>query len=105
MERGQLVQDVVPPLQAGMAEDLLAGHHLVGNAAEAQSDSDADSALVVLAGRRPAVGQRLEVVVAADQVVQNASDGGAELAVAVADQGTVGMVDFITLITRWTEAG
>ena len=37
MEGRQLVEDVVPALDAGMAKDLPAGDHLEGDAAEAQS--------------------------------------------------------------------
>src|SRR6266851_3057924 len=40
-----------------------------------------------------------------NQVVGNAENGGAELAVAVFDQGTVGMVHLVTLIAAGAQAG
>ncbi len=49
MEGIQLVEDVMAALDAGMVKDLPAGHDLVGDAAEAQSDFDA----CVAAGRLP----------------------------------------------------
>src|SRR5947199_10371417 len=86
-----------------MAEDLAAGHHLIGDAAEAQGDLDARMAWV-FARRAGAIGQSVKVVIATDEVVRDAQDGGAELAVAVADQGAVGLIYLIALITRWTQA-
>ena len=50
-------------------------------------------------------GQVLEVVVADDQVVGDAEDGGAERAVAVADQRAVGFVDLVALVTGRAQAG
>ena len=41
MKGSQFVQDVVSPLDARMAEYLPAGHHLKGDATEAQADLDA----------------------------------------------------------------
>ena len=54
---------------------------------------------------RPSGGQGLEVVVADDQVVGDAEDGGAERAVAVADQRAVGFVYLVTLVTGRSQAG
>ena len=45
------------------------------------------------------------MVVAEDEVVGDAQDGGAERAVAVADQRAVGFVYLVTLITGWSQAG
>src|SRR6516164_7474573 len=85
-----------------MAEDLAAGHHMKGDAAEAVGDADTDITRVLARGS-PVVPQNIEVVVATDQVVGNAEDGGAELAVAVFDQGTVGMIDLVALIAARTQ--
>src|SRR5260370_9879515 len=103
MEGGKFVEDVVASLQAGMAKDLAAGHHVEGDATEAVGDADADIAWVLAHGF-PVVAQDVEVVVATDQVVGNAEDGGAELAVAVFYQGTVGVVHLVTLIAASAQA-
>ncbi len=62
-------------LQAGMAEHLAAGDHVEGDAAEAVGDADANSARLLSEGL-PMVSQDVEVVVAKDQVIGNAKDGG-----------------------------
>ena len=49
--------------------------------------------------------QDLEVVVADNQVVGDAEDGGAERAVAVAYQRAVGFVYLVALVTRGPQAG
>src|SRR5260370_31988132 len=79
MEGGKFVEDVVAHLEAGTEKDLAAGHHVEGDATEAVGDADADIAWVIADGF-PVVAQDVEVVVATDQVVGNAEDGGAELA-------------------------
>src|SRR5437660_12815419 len=77
MKRRQLVDDIVPTLDAGMAEDLAARDHLEGDAAEAQAHPDVRVAWILpLAG--PLRGQVLEVVIAKDEVVGDAKDGRAE---------------------------
>jgi hypothetical protein len=76
MEGGQLVEDGVAALDAGMAKDLSAGDHLEGDAAEARRDFDARVPRV-FALSRPLGRQHLEVVVANNQVVGDAEDGGA----------------------------
>ena len=86
MEGHEFGDDVVPLLEARVAEHLSAGHDLVGDAAEAQADLDA-CVPWVLALALPGVGQGVEVLVALDEVVGGAQDGGAELAVAAADEG------------------
>jgi hypothetical protein len=43
MESREFVEDVMASLKAGMAEDLSAGDHLVGDAAEALLESDTRS--------------------------------------------------------------
>src|SRR5262249_34070434 len=102
MEGIQFVEDVVPTLDARMSKDLATRDHLKGDAAEAKADPDVGVPwILALAG--PACGQGLEVVVAEDQVIGDTEDGSAERAVAVAHQGPVGFVHFVTLITRWTE--
>jgi len=104
VEGHQLVEDVVSSLQAGMAKDLLTGHHLEGDAAETAADADAAMA-GGFAGGPPVVGQAAAMVVAADQVVGDAHNGGAQLVVAAAHQGAVGMIYFVALITRRSQAG
>jgi len=81
-----------------MAKDLTAGDHLESDAAEAQGDLDARMPRV-FALSRPLRRQYLEVVVADDQVVGDAEDGGSQGAVAGADERAVGFVYFIALIT------
>src|SRR4029077_2207058 len=91
MERTQLVQNVVSALDTRMAEYLPAGHHQKGDAAKAQADLDAGvTRILALSG--PLGRQRLEVVVAHDQIVGNAEDSGAERTVAVAHQRAAGLV-------------
>ena len=104
MERRQLVEDVVPALHARVVKDLTAGDHLEGDAAEAQRDLDACVPRVLALGR-PLRGQMLEVVVARDEVVGDAEDGGAQGAVAVAHQRSVGFVYLVALITGWSQPG
>src|SRR5438105_14611871 len=104
MEGGKFFEDIVSSLQTGMVKDLPAGDHLEGDAAEAVGHTNADVAWV-LAGGFPVMAQDVEVVVATDEVVGNAQDGGAEFAIAVADQGTVGPVDLVTLITAGAQTG
>src|SRR5260370_30411662 len=94
----EFVQDVTAVLQAGMAEDLAAGHHLVGDAAKAQGDFDTRVPWV-LALAAPAHGQDIEMPVTADQIVGNAQDGSPELTIGAADQRAVGSIHLIALIT------
>ena len=94
----------MPALDAGVAEDLPAGNHLEGDAAEARADAHM-SVPRVLALAGPERGQVLEVVVAEDEVVGDAEDGGAEGAVAVADQGAVSMVHLVALVAGGAQAG
>ena len=101
MESGQLIQDVMPALDTRMAEYLSAGHHLKGDAAEAQADFDARLARVLgLSG--PLGGQGLEMMVAHDQVVGDGEDGGAEGMVTVAHQRTIRVVDLVALVPGGT---
>ena len=58
----------------------------------------------VLALGAPLGGQRLEVVVADDQVVGDAQDGGAQGTIAVAHQRAIGVVYGVTLITTGPQA-
>jgi len=103
MEGGQLIQDVVSSRNTRMAEDLPASHHLKGDAAKAQADLDAGmTRILALSG--PLGRQRLEVVVAHDQIVGNAQDGGAEGTVAMAHQWAIGFVYLIALVTGWSQA-
>ena len=53
MERGQLVEEVVSPLNARMAEYLSAGHHLKGDATEAMGHANAEVAWVFAAALTP----------------------------------------------------
>jgi hypothetical protein len=73
MEGAQLVENVVPALDARMAEHLAAGDHLEGATAQAQTDPDADVPWI-LALARPLHGQMLKVVIAEDEVVGAAED-------------------------------
>src|SRR5436190_22649947 len=97
VEGRQLVEDIMPALDAGMAKYLPAGDHLEGDAAEAQANLDAGVPRVLALGG-PLRRQPLEVVVAHDQVVGDAQDGGAEGAAAVSHQRTVGAIHLITLV-------
>jgi len=90
VERHELGQDVVPSLDAGVAEDLPAGDDLVGDAAEARGNLDARVPRV-LAVEFPGMGQRVEVVVALDEVIGRAQDGGAQFTVATADEGPLAL--------------
>ena len=72
-------------LDTRMVKDLPTRHHLEGDATEAQGDLDACVPRVFALGL-PLGRQHLEVVVADDEVVGDAEDGGAQGAVAVADQ-------------------
>jgi len=83
-------------LQTRIPEDLAAGHDLVSNAAEAERDLHMGGARI-LAREAPAFGQNLEVLIAHDQVVGDAKDGGAQATIATAHQVAV-LVDFIALI-------
>jgi hypothetical protein len=104
MESGQLVQDVMPTVDARMAKYLPAGYHRKGAATKAQADLDAGMTRVLgLCG--PLGSQGLEVVVAHDQVVGDPEESGAEGMVAMAHQRTVGAIHLVTLITGGTEAG
>jgi hypothetical protein len=91
----------MPALDARMMKHLSPGHHLKGDAAEAYRDFDARVPRV-LALRRPLIGQRLEVMVAADQVVGDTEESGTQGAIAVADQRAVRFVYIITLVTGRT---
>src|SRR5262245_62821050 len=104
VEGRQLVEDVVSCRQARMSKCLAAGDHLEGDAAEAGTDFDASMSWV-FAGGPPAVSQDVEVVVATDQVVGDAQDGGAELAIGAAHQGAVGAIHLVALIPGRSEAG
>src|SRR5262245_20486046 len=97
MERAQLVQNVVSALDTRMAKYLPAGDHLKGDAAQAQADLNAGMTRI-LALSKPLRRQRLEVVVAHDQIVGNAEDGRTQRTVAVAHQGTIGAVDLVALV-------
>src|SRR6266852_6092593 len=103
MERTQLVQNVVSALDTRMAEYLPAGHHQKGDAAKAQANLDA-AVTRILALSGPLGRQRLEVVVAHDQIVGNAEDGGAERTVAVAHQRAASLVYLAALVTGWSQA-
>ncbi len=98
VEGDQFVQDVVSALQARVAEHLAAGDDLVGDAAEAHGDLDACVPRVPALGL-PDTGQDVEVVVAQDEVVGDAQDGGAEFAVAATHQGAIGFVYLVALVT------
>src|SRR6476661_784777 len=98
MEGRQFVEDVVSALDTRMVEDLPTRHHLEGDTTEAHGDLDARVPRVFALGL-PLGRQHLEVVVTDDEVVGDAEDGGAQGAVTVADQGTVGFVYLVTLIT------
>jgi hypothetical protein len=103
MEGIELVEKGVPALDAPMAKHLPPGHHLEGDAAEAQANLDATvSRILPLAG--PLGNQRLEVVMAHDQVVGNAEDGSAQRVMAKADQRAVGFIYLVTLVTRWPQS-
>ena len=104
MERRQLVEDVMPALKSRMAKDLAAGDHLESDATEAQADLDARVPRVFSLSR-PRRRQGLEVMVADDQVVGDAEDGGAERTVAVAYQRAVGLVYLVALVSRGPQAG
>jgi hypothetical protein len=104
MEGGQLVEQVVPSREAGMAKHLAAGDHLEGDPAEAQGDLDAGVPRVFALGR-PLRGQGLEVVVADHEVVGDAQQGGAERAVAVAHQRAIRSVYLVTLVAGRAQAG
>ena len=75
VEGRQLVEDVVTALDGRVAEHPAAGDHLEGDAAETLADADVDVP-GVLALSRPLPGPVLEVMVALDQVVGDAEDGG-----------------------------
>jgi hypothetical protein len=68
MEGGQLVEDVMPSLDAGMAKDLTAGDHLEGDTAEAMTDADADVPRI-LAPTLPQHFQMLKVVITENKVI------------------------------------
>ena len=90
----------MPSLNTRMAKDLSARHHLKGHAAEAHADFDmAVPWILTLAG--PTLDQDLKVVIVQDQVFGDAEDGGPQVPVAEADQGAVGFVNLIALVTRW----
>lgn len=104
MEGCQFVEDVMAALDGGMAKHLPASHHLEGDATETQTDLDACVPRVfALSG--PLCRQHLEVVVADDQVFGDAEDGGAEGAIADADERAIGFVYFVALITARAQSG
>src|ERR1700747_3424973 len=85
-------------LDAGMMEDLPAGHHLIGNAAEARGDFDV-AVSGILALVLPAMAQHIEVVVAPHQIVRDGHDGGSKTAVAKSHELPAG-IDLVALVAR-----
>lgn len=103
VERLQFVEDVMATLDAWMMKDLSAGHYLEGNAAQTQTDLDATVASILVLGR-PLGRQHPEIVVAANQVVRDPEDGGAQRAVAGTQRRTVGFVYLVALIAGRSQA-
>src|SRR5262245_54762782 len=103
VELEQLAEDVVPFLAAGMAEQLSAGGHGEGEAAETLDDLDADPAWV-LAEHLPATGAGAVVVIVADKIVGDLQEDGAKAEVARATQGSLN-VDAFALVAGGNQAG
>src|SRR5713101_3887789 len=100
----QFVENVMALLQGRMMEHLSAGHHLIGDATETLGDFDMGMSRV-FTGRPPTHGQGVEVVIAQNQVVGDAEDGGAEPAIGAAAQGAVAEIDLVALVTGGTQTG
>src|SRR5260370_8640908 len=96
-EGQEFVENVMAVLQGRMVEHLSAGHHVVGDATETLGDFDMGMSRV-FTGRPPTHGQSVEVVIAQDQVVSDAEDGGAEPAIGAAAQGAVAEIDLVALV-------
>ena len=99
----QFVENVMALLQGRMVEHLSAGHHVVGDATETLGDFDMGMSRV-FTGRPPTHGQGVEVVIAQNQVVGDAEDGGPEPAIATAAQGAVAEIDLVALVAGGTQA-
>src|SRR5438034_839716 len=97
MKGVELIKDVMPSLDGGVAKHLATRDDLERDATEAHADLDAGMAGVFALGG-PARRQRLEVVIAHDEIVGDAEDGGAQGTVAGADQRAVGVIDLIALV-------
>lgn len=100
----EFIEDIVPSLSTRMAKHLSAGHHLEGDATEPHADLDmAVTRILPLTG--PVLNQHLKVMMVHDQVVGDAEDGGPQGTVAETDQGAVGFVYLITLVSRGSQPG
>jgi hypothetical protein len=94
MKSIELVQDVMSLLHRRMLEHLSASDDVKGDAAEAMRHAHVVGAWIV-AQRFPACRHGAEVLIAADQIVGDVHDGGAEHVIGAAYEFAAGPIDLI----------
>ena len=100
MEREQFLQDVAAFAGTGVPKHLRSGEHLEGDAREAHGDFHVQVAWV-LASFFAAFGEGVELAVALDEVVGDAHQDGAKLAVAAAHsrRAGIGVINLVALVS------